>query len=404
MLLFGKHSDWLASLPLDFYSPETFGFLGLFGLPHLVMARACMIWALLAYLDLFQKRKENPLIHLEFKSSLYAAVKLSVFWIFAGLFNPLALVIVGLVIFIHILGTFVYQKITTSQISYAWKQILFPLGAASLIPGCYLFYFIAITLWDPFARQWAVQNQIISPDFPYFLLAYGLMIPYVIAGAIVALRIDFSKSWLLVGWVIIVPALVYAPTGLQRRLTEGVWVAICILSILALDYWKSERSKRMHRFYPFIELPLGLAFPSAIIFLIGGLATARSPFPPIFLPRDQTETFDFLQAEVESQDVVLAAYSTGNALPAWAPVKVLAGHGPESIFSGEIYPDIKAFYQASTDDLERLKFIKRFGIQYIFWGPEEKKLGKWNPASASYLESLFVEGEYSVFRVRGFVP
>ena len=48
LVLIGK-DWWLGSLPLDFYSPETFGFLGLFGVPHLALARALLLWALLAY-------------------------------------------------------------------------------------------------------------------------------------------------------------------------------------------------------------------------------------------------------------------------------------------------------------------------------------------------------------------
>src|SRR5512142_1853833 len=41
---------WGSSLPLDFYSPETFGFLMVYGLPHLACARALLLWALRDYL------------------------------------------------------------------------------------------------------------------------------------------------------------------------------------------------------------------------------------------------------------------------------------------------------------------------------------------------------------------
>ena len=51
-------SNWLGSLPLDFYSPEAFGFLGLYGLPHIALARALLLWALLAYLKLVETRSQ----------------------------------------------------------------------------------------------------------------------------------------------------------------------------------------------------------------------------------------------------------------------------------------------------------------------------------------------------------
>jgi hypothetical protein len=46
MLFFGKGDR----LPLEFYSPETFGFLSLYGLPHLAVARGLLVWGLVCYL------------------------------------------------------------------------------------------------------------------------------------------------------------------------------------------------------------------------------------------------------------------------------------------------------------------------------------------------------------------
>ena len=48
--ILGGQSLWQANLPLEFYSPETFGFLSLFGLPHLAMAHALMLLGLRRFL------------------------------------------------------------------------------------------------------------------------------------------------------------------------------------------------------------------------------------------------------------------------------------------------------------------------------------------------------------------
>ena len=39
------------SLPLEFYSPESFGFLALFGLPHLALGRGLMLKGVKGYLS-----------------------------------------------------------------------------------------------------------------------------------------------------------------------------------------------------------------------------------------------------------------------------------------------------------------------------------------------------------------
>jgi len=49
LLLLGQDT-WLDTMPLEFYSPETFGFLQYYGIPHLALGRADMLWGLMAYL------------------------------------------------------------------------------------------------------------------------------------------------------------------------------------------------------------------------------------------------------------------------------------------------------------------------------------------------------------------
>ena len=49
LALIGR-GDWLGSLPVDFYVPEGYSFLILFGLPHLALARAALLGGLLLLL------------------------------------------------------------------------------------------------------------------------------------------------------------------------------------------------------------------------------------------------------------------------------------------------------------------------------------------------------------------
>ena len=43
LLLLGQ-GNWLGSAPIDFYSPEAFTYLVLYGWPHIALARALMLW------------------------------------------------------------------------------------------------------------------------------------------------------------------------------------------------------------------------------------------------------------------------------------------------------------------------------------------------------------------------
>jgi uncharacterized membrane protein len=98
--------------------------------------------------------------------------------------------------------------------------------------------------------------------------------------------------------------------------------------------------------------------------------------------------------------VVLASYPTGNAMPAWAPVRVLIGHGPESAGLADLQPRVEHFFKESTTDEDRRALIDEFGVSYLFYGPAERSLGSWAPASAPFLERIYEDDPYVIFRVK----
>jgi hypothetical protein len=100
-------------------------------------------------------------------------------------------------------------------------------------------------------------------------------------------------------------------------------------------------------------------------------------------------------------EVVLASFNTSNALPAWAPLRTIVGHGPESIHLKEIQPQVEQFYSSASTDKTRELLLEKFGIAYVLWGPEEQKLGSWNPAKASYLKKIYQDSGFSIFEVKG---
>ena len=401
LIVLAGRTGWMGSLPLDFFSPEAFGFLTLFGLPHLAAARALMLWALLAYLDLVASLQKGP--YPGEGEATRVTARLGAFWFLAGIFQPLTLAIVGAVIAVHLIGLAVRQLFNhlrhREQAALSWLRLLACLIAAGLLPAASLVYSFLVSQFDSFARAWTSQNLIRSPNFVHYLLAYGLLIPFAWSGGRWLLRQNFTLGWLPVGWVLVFPLLAYAPLDLQRRLTEGVWAAWCVLAFAVLDRQADYQNASKRRDWSFA--PLVLAFPSTVILLLGGFMAARRAAPPLFLPAAKTATFLALQAREFHGDVVLASYETGNSFPAWAPVQVLVGHGPESIFQADLLPRINAFYQSTTPDERRQELIEQFGIKYIFWGPEERRLGDWQPGSADFVRLFVRHGEYALYRVTG---
>jgi hypothetical protein len=373
-------------LPLEFYSPETFGFLALYGIPHLAVARALLLWGFVFYLV---PQSENTRVS--------SAVKGGIIWLLLGFFQPLTIVVGWAVLTAHLalLGGsrwFRNRKTGLGEWNdwqrYARKAIIMGVISAPIV------IYTAVSFWtDPFLRGWANQNLILSPPPVDYLFAYGLLLPFALM-AIKSLTTRFPlKGVLLVGWLILLPVLAYAPYNLQRRLPEGGWVVIGVMSFFFMQQWK-DNGKRT------AAVLLGVTIIPALILVVGGVMQTMKPGEPIFQPVERVSAYEFLKDYAEPDEVVLAAYATSNALPAWAPLRVVAGHGPESIGLQALSPSIERFFQGEADDEERITLLKNQKVRYIIWGPEEMDLSEsrsFNPAAAGYLSHIYTQGSYQIY-------
>ena len=64
-------------------------------------------------------------------------------------------------------------------------------------------------------------------------------------------------------------------------------------------------------------------------------------------------------------------------------------------------PQVRAFYQSGTSDSQRANLMESQKVDFVFWGPDERALGDWDPAQSPALEPVYAAGGYAVFRVNG---
>lgn len=376
LILLGQDT-WLGNFPLDFYSPEAFGFLSLFGIPHLALARGLFLGGLGLYINLDLPGFKN-----------LEGLKTGFLLLLLGLAQPLTLGVAWVVVGAHLGLTWLLRKKERG----IWKGYL----RRAIIAGLISLPILAFTAYqlstDAFALAWREQNLIRSPHPLHYLAAYMLVIPLAYFGVRRIWREDFWRGSLLVGWVFVWPILVYFPVNVQRRFGEGFWVALVVLAFWGLDK------------FPWLKKRIGLVaitFLTTILLYAGSILTVLNPIQPVYLPIEQANFYEILNnhPNLKPDSLVLASFETGKHLPAWLPVQVLVGRGPESIGFDNLLPQVKAFYSSQTTDEERLAFLKEYQIQYVFWGPEEKTLGDWNPDSATFLRVSEKVGEYEFYRV-----
>lgn len=374
---------WQGRIPLEFYSPETFGFLSIQGLPHLEVARAFLLWGIKGYLVNINEFK--------YKS----AVKNGLLWLAMGLFQPLTVLVGWVVIGCHVLVSGIvrnFKRLKIMELFRANQNPLITFLIMVIISAPLVIYTYVSFQTDPFLRGWTDQNLILSPPITDYLLAFLNVLPFSIAGAVLVFKTRRWEAGLLAIWLLIIPILAYAPYNLQRRLPEGVWVAIVVLGMIYIEEKVSSHPRSIRAW-------LMTAFLSSLLFFAGAIYTVARPGIPLFTPAQEVEAFTALGAKAGQNDVVLASFDIANALPAWLPVRTVVGHGPESINSDELTPRVEAFFKDATPDTDRLSLINEFGIKYIILGPDEQSASSWKPLQSSFARQIFQNTAYLVYEV-----
>ena len=108
---------------------------------------------------------------------------------------------------------------------------------------------------------------------------------------------------------------------------------------------------------------------------------------------------DWLVAHTQPGDIVLSSFEVGNYIPARAGNRVFLGHGPETIYVEEKENIVGQFFQAQTSDAYREEILGQYNVAYLFYGPVERALGDFQPATRPYLKEAFTNGRYTIYEV-----
>jgi hypothetical protein len=260
---------------------------------------------------------------------------------------------------------------------------------------------VAYNAWvfstNPAFAVWAEQNRILSPHPLHYALGFALLLIPALWGAIQAHRQKQEKWLLLIGWVLVVPLLLYFPFNLQRRMVVLLQVPLAILAARGLLAWLDGQGGRRRRWGAVAYL--GLVSLSNLLLVFGNLVPIARRQTPIYRPGAELAALQCLNNQATADEAVLASFEVGNVIPAHTDLRVFAGHGPETLYGEEKKNTLRQFFGQSVDDAWRRALLAKFDLDYVFWGPIEQSIGDWNPGTAPYLVPICSEPGYTVFRV-----
>jgi hypothetical protein len=383
-----RQPGWLGSMPLDLILPEGFTFLVLYAFPHIALARSLLLWGILFLLRGWgvgpESKVQSP-NHVS-RFTLHATMA-GICWFTMGLIVPFYVAVAWAV-----MGA-AWVVLSARRRQVMWREA-WASGLAALISAPVVVYSACVFTTDPVYEVWSSQNLILSPHPLHYLAAYG--VPLVLAAfAVREVWREDGAGWLALAWVGVVPVLIYLPFNLQRRLVEGVQVPLSLLAALGLAGFRLQ-GLRLRMIVGVLLVALSL---TNVLLVAGSCLALRGQPAPIYRDAGEVAALDWLSEQVVSDDVVLTAYETGNYLPARVGARVFVGHGPETVHFSEKKALMARFFDAETDDTWRRDLLEKHGIDYIFWGPAERRMGDFDPGQVSYLTPVYDAAGYTAFRV-----
>lgn len=88
-----------------------------------------------------------------------------------------------------------------------------------------------------------------------------------------------------------------------------------------------------------------------------------------------------------------------NVLPAFANQRVYVGHGVETPFFNFKQGEVNWFFETNRPDETEKSFLTQRGITLIYYGPDERALGDYDPSSKTYLQEVYRNSEVIIYQV-----
>jgi hypothetical protein len=450
LALFGAGFDWvrfpdwferqraLEAVPIDFRVPEAHVFYSALTFPHFVAGIILILltFGLTLYLLLLPANEK--------KRRWFAATGAGTANLLLGIVYPFLIYLSAAVI-----GSFYFYLIWTRSSSkrrgrpdhnkwwraigqaISWHEVGMLL-LIFMIPLPLFLYYGVVFLQSSVLRTWSEQAVTLSPNPIHYLLTYGL---YLFLGSltfkqtverkafssgsneVIDLKSDVQAKLLFLWvWIGAAAILLYIPLNSQRRYVEGLQVPLAILAVIGFFTvgWPWLLRTRLIR--ALLQRPryspAGLQ-RLAIILLIGTASLTNiflyastlikliisQPYP-LFRPELELEAMDWLEQQIEPGEVVLAAYWTGSYLPFRTGATVIVGNRYETGQFNSRRQQVEQFFSSATTDEWRQGMLAQYGVQYIFVGPGEKRLGNFWEMDATYLQILFENEAVVIYKVQ----
>jgi len=268
------------------------------------------------------------------------------------------------------------------------------------LPSIYYYYFIVRkenALWG-----WFKQNITLSPPLKGYLIGFGLLIVLSLISALLFYKKNKNIIFLLC-WIITLLIIVYLPLSFQRRLIETEHLALAILAAYSLSLFFKDVIASLNKYFAYFGI--GMIFIFLSLSNLSYLTTVIYDYnywPEYFyFPKNYLQAALWLKDHSTDQEAILASAWNGTVLPSIIARPVFLGHRHQTLdFDNKERLLNQWFFKEDNQDQEKIKFLRQYNIDYVFYSQREKLLGEFNPDLKNYLEKVYTNPEVNIYKVK----
>ncbi len=344
------------AIPVDLWVPESFPFISLYHNPLFLMGMCGVLGVLL----LFERAQE-------YQDPVAA-------WFASGLALILAIIhpydaflLAGILV-----ATWTIRAGFDRQWSAEPAKRYLRTGSHVLVPMVLALGLTRIIFaLQPALRGWAAQNITLSPEVWWYFPAYLVPVSLAAFGVRTLARMRTTRAYLVLGWALVVPLLLYLPHyPYQRRMMEGWFVALVILAYfgaLALWQWLRPHLQEFGKtavISAALTLAIILTCITSISLLVKDAYFLSYGSTPSYVPSGLITGFTWLRDHTADDAIVLARPFESNLLPGWSGRRVYYGHDDLTANSPVKAAAVDAFF-TSRATLDVTTFVRDNHLSYL---------------------------------------
>lgn len=377
--------------PLDVYVAEGNTFLCILGYPHFAFAATFIMLSFeFSWRGWLYKRTKDMVIAggLAFLLSWMHAYDLIIIYGITAIF--------GLLLWIR-------------NRAFPWR--LFWGGVIVVAMSCSgAVYSVILTRADPLWKEILAQFTnagVFTPSPLHMVMLFGFpLFLATLAWIGLALREQWQDTNLFVmGWFLGGAVISYIPTVYQIHMLNSWQIPMMILAAIGLhDFIIPAINRRRPDF------SIHLSRWASAVIILAVLPTnlylwswrfvelSRHTYS-YYLYRDEITALKWLKQNTSPGDIVLASGTIGQYIPALSGNTAFLAHWAQTIGYYEKVNRVNSFFNPATPDTERAQTVRAFHIAYVFFGPAERQLGAYNPATTPWLTPAFPNSQVDIYRV-----